>query len=430
MVINLLGIWIMNKKKLRKNYTLLIVLACTLNVFLLIIWFSFKAFPILYKIDELENKINNVELAKEYATFEELEQNIEKISNDYSLVFVIEDKTGNDITKTEIKTDISLFYKMVLVNNEPYILKAYSNQSISLASIFLQLFIFEIIVVVLILLGIFFFTKQTVFKPIEKIINDIKNYKFGQKPSQSIKKNEFGVIKNEFVKLTHELDEEKKEQTRIIANINHDIKTPLTSIIGYSDLLLDNKLDKDEEQKYIHKINEKAMHIKDILATFDDYLVNHEKVTLKKDIIQVKDLVNVLYNDYKIELENKDIEFEIVTKIEDEFLNIDILKFKRIFANLITNSIRFLSENGVITIEIFEKGNQIYFKVKDNGPGVDKSIINKIFDPLFTTDSSRKISGLGLSICKEFIEMHKGKIKAYNDNGFVIEFNIPKYEVK
>lgn len=420
----------MNKKKLRKNYTLLIVLACTLNVFLLIVWFGFKAVPILYKIDELENKVNNIELSKEYDTFEELEKNIEKISKDYSLSFIIEDKTGTNITKTKIKTDISLFYKMVLVNNEPYILKSYSNQSISLTSIFLQLFIFEIIVVILILFGIFIFTKQTVFKPIEKIVNDIKNYKFGQKPSKSIKKNEFGLIKNEFVKLVNEIDEEKKEQTRIIANINHDIKTPLTSIIGYSDLLLDNKLDKDEEKKYIHKINEKAMHIKDILSTFDDYLASHEKVTLKKDIIQVKDLVSVLYDDYKIELENKNIKFEINTKIDNEYLNIDILKFKRIFANLITNSIRFLDNNGIITILIFEKDEMICFKVKDNGPGVEKDIITKIFDPLFTTDSSRKISGLGLSICKEFIEMHNGKIKAYNDNGLVIEFNIPKYIVK
>ena len=105
-------------------------------------------------------------------------------------------------------------------------------------------------------------------------------------------------------------------------------------------------------------------------------------------------------------------------------------KFKRIFANLITNSIRFLDNNGIITILIFEKDDMICFKVKDNGPGVAKDIITKIFDPLFTTDSSRKISGLGLSICKEFIEMHNGKIKAYNDNGLVIEFNIPKYIVK
>ena len=68
--------------------------------------------------------------------------------------------------------------------------------------------------------------------------------------------------------------------------------------------------------------------------------------------------------------------------------------------------------------------------VSDNGKGVDENILDKIFDPLFTTDNSRKISGLGLSICREFVEMHGGTIKAYNNLGLTIEFTIPKEQTK
>ena len=81
---------------------------------------------------------------------------------------------------------------------------------------------------------------------------------------------------------------------------------------------------------------------------------------------------------------------------------------------------------GFDEIDISDDDNDYKFKVSDNGPGVDENIINKIFDPLFTTDSSRKISGLGLSICKEFVEMHNGQIEAHNDNGLIIDFTIPK----
>lgn len=99
---------------------------------------------------------------------------------------------------------------------------------------------------------------------------------------------------------------------------------------------------------------------------------------------------------------------------------------KRVISNMVSNSTRYLKNGGKIMIDISEEGKFYKFVIKDNGPGVNEKIINKIFDPLFTTDSSRKISGLGLSICKEFIEMHGGTLKAYNDEGLVLEFILPK----
>ena len=93
---------------------------------------------------------------------------------------------------------------------------------------------------------------------------------------------------------------------------------------------------------------------------------------------------------------------------------------------MISNSTRYLKNGGEIKIDITQEDNNVKFIVRDNGPGVKEDIISKIFDPLFTTDSSRKISGLGLSICKEFIEMHGGTLKAYNDEGLVLEFILPK----
>ena len=190
-------------------------------------------------------------------------------------------------------------------------------------------------------------------------------------------------------------------------------------------MLKDQELS-DESQKYNEKIYDKAINIKDILSTFDDYLLNYEKMELKKTKVLIKDLVDALNDDYKIELMNNNIEFSVGTNVYEEAINIDVLKMKRVFANMIQNSTRYLKSGGLIKIEILNDKDNYLFKVIDNGPGVDKKIIKKIFDPLFTTDSSRKISGLGLSICKEFIEMHEGKIKAYNDNGLTIEFTIPK----
>ncbi len=178
-------------------------------------------------------------------------------------------------------------------------------------------------------------------------------------------------------------------------------------------------------KEYNDIINTKAIHVKNILSDFDDYLINRSNSVLKIDKIFVKDIVKFLNDDYKADLKNDNIELIIKSKCTNEYINVDILKLKRIFGNIIQNSTRYLNENGIINISITKDNKYFYFKISDNGPGVSDDIIDKIFDPLFTTDKSRKISGLGLSICKEFVLKMGGNIKAYNNNGLTIEFTIP-----
>lgn len=419
----------MINRKSRKKFTLVILIASLANILIIFLWSYLKVNTILPKINNIKEELTKNEIKRNYENIEELKTDIKRIEKKYNIVFSLEDNLGKEIIIKEEKErlEFTILSEIIEVNNQSYLIHAYFTGKVSLTRTFIELLAFEIIIITLILILIYLFTRQTIFKPVEKIINDIRNYKFGNKPTRNTINNEFDLIQNEFVNLTDLLDDEKKEQTRIIASISHDIKTPLTSIIGYSDLLRDENLTKEEIQKYNEKINSKALHIKEILNSFDDYLVNQDNITLKMDIITIEDLIRDLNNDYKIELMNKNIDFNIETNIENKYIKIDVLKIKRVFSNIISNSVRFLDENGKINIRIIEDNNNIKFLISDNGPGVDEKIINRIFEPLFTTDTSRKISGLGLSICKEFIELHKGKIKAYNNNGLTIEFTIPEY---
>ena len=187
---------------------------------------------------------------------------------------------------------------------------------------------------------------------------------------------------------------------------------------------------KEQMLKYNSKINLKAKNMKDILNNFDEYLVNNNKTTLKLETIKISDLLKQLNEDYLFDLEANNIKFITESDCSNEFIKIDISKIRRIFSNIIDNSVRYIKANGIIKVCVEEYEEYFKFIVSDNGKGVDDNIINKIFDPLFTTDNSRKISGLGLSICKEFIEMHNGSITAYNNLGLTIEFNIPKEQLK
>lgn len=411
----------MKKKSISKKILIALIFITTVNIFTLALWFLCNVEPMVNKKRYLKKEIVTKEIKDNYQSFDDLIIALDKIKKEKEITFSIEkEKIKKD------KQDLYLFSKKVFIDNEPYIVSAYFYKNMSILRLILELLVLQSILLTICMLLVFLFARDKIIKPVNKIIEAIRNYKFGKKPEAVPFENEFALIQNEFVALVDSLEEEKKEQNRIIASISHDIKTPLTSIIGYSDLIEEDNLTKEEIKKYNQKIYGKALHLKNVLATFDDYLINQKGQKLKLTAIKIKDLVEEIEKDYKLELMNNGVELVIKTNIEKEIIKLDIVKFKRIISNLISNSMRYLNENGCILIEITSDKDNFFFHFKDNGQGVDEKIIDKIFEPLFTTDNSRKISGLGLSICKEFVLMHEGSITGYNDNGFNIDFSISK----
>ena len=418
---------IFKNHKVRRNFIITLFIIVLINVISLVTWYYLRIKPSLKNIENTKEIIINEKIAPSYSSYEDLEKNINSLTQEYDVILNIVDENNNILKDNQPqKNNLEIFSTFTKVDNKLYIINGYFSKKINPVNIILSLISFQIIIVAILMISAYIFTGHLILTPIENLINDIRNYKFGKKPVRNEVNNELDVIQNEFVNLVDSLEAEKKEQKRIIASISHDIKTPLTSIIGYSSLMEDN-LSKKEIKEYSNKVHEKALHIKDILTTFDDYLVNYDKQKLNLAVISIKDIIHSLNEDYKIELNNKNIEFNITTNCEKAKINIDVLKIKRVFSNIISNSTKFVPKKGIININILKKNNFIEFTIADNGPGVDEKIIDKLFDPFFTTDSSRKISGLGLSICKEFIEVHNGTIKAYNDNGLTIKFQLPIY---
>ena len=412
----------MKTKPLNIRVILFFILLAIINIILIFGWLNIKITPSLSKIDEFKVSVSN-ELRKDYSNIDELINNLDEYSKEKDINYNLVDSKDKVIKDSE--KGLSFFTSFIEVDNELYYIEFTSNNIKDINNLIKEASVFQIIVFLIIYLFVFIAARLTIIKPTEGIINDIKNYKFGKKIERKPIRGELGLIQNEFVSLTERLDLEKKEQHRIISSISHDIKTPLTSIIGYGDLIKEED-DLKVIKKHNNKITDKALNIKEILSTFDDYLVNYENAPLKLNKFIISDLVDKINNDYKLDLENNNIKLEVITKLNDEVIYIDGLKLKRIFSNLISNSIRYITSNGKITIEILKDDKDYIFKIKDNGKGVDKAILEKLFDPFYTTDKSRKISGLGLSICKEFVELHGGNIKAKNlKKGFEIEFTIP-----
>ena len=160
----------------------------------------------------------------------------------------------------------------------------------------------EIIIITIFLTFLSILLYQSMIKPIIYLQKDIENYKFGIKPIKSSRRDEIGWLKNNFFELTEKLDKEKQNQNRIIASISHDIKTPLTSILGYSERLQNKNMPEERKDRYIDIIYSKAQDIKSLMYEFDEYLGNNLDNSINKENIYVKDLCDLIIKEYKDEL--------------------------------------------------------------------------------------------------------------------------------
>lgn len=406
-----------------KNATLLLVCSIFILNFILIGGY-FKYFLIPQLSNAIENNNEQlhqdmIDVVTEIAETNNLNNTLESYVKNRNLSILVENTRNEtiynnnpDIWKKGSVYYVTTFFQM---DNDIYLIKIYRQTDAEDIPALNNFIIFEIIVILVIVLIIFETTNQRIISPIEKLQKSIKNYKFGIKPSRTNGHTEVDIIQNNFVDLVDALESEKEKQNRIIASISHDIKTPLTAIMGYSDRLLNAKLDKDKKQDYILKIHNKAITLRDLTEEFDDYLSCNIKETLKREDIKVSELMKNVKEDYNEDLEEKNIKLVIETTIGDEVLHIDIAKLKRVFSNIIANSVRFTEKKGRITLKCKKIDKYIEFIISDTGKGVPEKELNNIFEPLYTSDPSRKISGLGLSICKEIVETHGGYIYARNN---------------
>ncbi|AOT72881.1 hypothetical protein Gferi_26990 [Geosporobacter ferrireducens] len=266
-------------------------------------------------------------------------------------------------------------------------------------------------------------------KPLKHLAGEIERFhKTDTTLKNSERSDEIGSLERSFFHMTEELRAEKENQSHIIASISHDIKTPLTSIMGFSERLIKKDLDKDKQATYLKSIYRQSKNIEAIVDEFDEYLSfsMNSVNTLQK--LSVSFVCESLKDEYSEICENQGVVLELQNQcLPGSSVNIDVVKMRRVFANLIGNSMRHNEIEGLEIRVAFENiADDVQITVSDNGKGVPEPELAHIFEPFFTSDKSRKMSGLGLSICSQIIKSHGGDIKAMNiQGGFSVIIHIP-----
>lgn len=224
--------------------------------------------------------------------------------------------------------------------------------------------------------------------------------------------------------LKEKIEKDKKRENlknELITNVSHDLRTPLTSLIGYLTLIDDKKTIEENKNQYIKTALKKSERLKFLLEDLFEYSkLESKEITIDKEEVNVVEIINQCIGEHEVEAKNKKMKFIKDYICNELFLNIDANKIARAFENIIINAIKYGDEASEIIIQTFESGENIKFVFKNKVKNSKVSNINRIFDRFYRGDESRnsKISGsgLGLAIVKSIIELHNGDVKAEFNN--------------
>lgn len=243
---------------------------------------------------------------------------------------------------------------------------------------------------------------------------------------------------------TKQLQSMEESRRRLLANISHDLRTPVTSVLGHVELLLEEIAESPEQQRtYLKRIYSKMIGLNRLIQDlFELAKIESSQARFQVSELSARGLVKDTYLNYVSDVKNAGFVLEYKGEILPTVLiNADRGRLDQVFANLISNAIRYMGEGGVITLScklgdkpygIYDGKGRVVFKVADNGVGIAPEHIPYIFERFYRGSQARETvgqnSGLGLAIAKEIVEAHEGCIWVDTtvDCGCTICFSLPQ----
>jgi signal transduction histidine kinase len=277
----------------------------------------------------------------------------------------------------------------------------------------------------LIFLYIYFITA----KPLTNLMKAAKEYSSGNYNYKINTKglNEFKDLSAAISYMAEEISMLDDYQKKFVANISHDFRSPLTSIKGYAEAIMDGTIPTDMQDKYLGIIVDETERLNKLTSGLLELNRFDTRSTLL-DIVSfdINQIIKKTAESFEGACRAKKITLNLVFSADETFVDADIGKIQQVLYNLIDNAIKFSHNNSQIKVSTEEKGDKLFVSIKDYGIGIPKESIKKIWDRFYKTDASRgrdkKGTGLGLTISKEIIQAHNENINVISTEGVGTEF--------
>ncbi|MCW6084425.1 HAMP domain-containing sensor histidine kinase [Clostridium sporogenes] len=289
-------------------------------------------------------------------------------------------------------------------------------------------------------IGIFIFIVTFIF-----FVNRKVNYiKFLTKQVNAIKGEGFGKtikvkgqdelaqlcssINNMSIELGEKIENEKKienSKNELITNISHDLKTPLTSLVGYLDLLNKGDIKEETKEEYIKIAYNKSLRLKELVDELFEYtkITNHN-IKIERLKYNISNLINQIVGESILDFLENNIELKLQNPYKELYYEIDVKLFTRLIENLIKNAEKYSDPNSVFQVIVEEKEKNIEISFINHCEQLQEKDLEKIFEKFYRVDRARSNdkegSGLGLSIAKQIVKLHNGDLIVEKKNKHIM----------
>ncbi|MCI8491099.1 MAG: vancomycin resistance histidine kinase VanS [Lachnospiraceae bacterium] len=290
---------------------------------------------------------------------------------------------------------------------------------------------FAILSVFLLILRIYLVSFSRYFNEInhgiDKLIEEDSN-EILLSPELSATEQKINQIKHTLKQQRLEAEAAEQRKNDLVVYLAHDLKTPLTSVIGYLTLLRDEpQISEELRQKYLSISLEKAERLEELINEFFEITrFNLQNLTLSYEKVNLTRLLEQLTYEFKPIFAEKNLNYFL--EIEpDTMIRCDINKMQRVLDNLLRNAVNYSFENTTIHILAAQNTDSMHIKFINQGPTIPQEKLERIFEQFYRLDTARSSksggAGLGLAIAKEIVELHHGRITAKSSDE-IIEFHV------
>ena len=285
-----------------------------------------------------------------------------------------------------------------------------------------------VILLLLSLIILIFFT-EIVYIPLRRITYATEQYAAGNMhyEFQVESEDEIGYLAACLNYMASQIASAEDDQKKFVANVSHDFRSPLTSIRGYLEAMIDGTIPPEIHEKYLGIVlneTERLTKLTNSLLTLNN--LNTKGILLDRTDFNINKVIRNTAASFEGTCLKKTIAIELILTGDEMYVNADIGKIQQVLYNLIDNAIKFSHSDSVIKVETSVKKSKLFISVKDTGIGIPKDDLKLIWDRFYKSDLSRgrdkKGTGLGLSIVKEIINCHGEHINVISTEGVGSEF--------
>ena len=300
---------------------------------------------------------------------------------------------------------------------------------------YIDIIIICLCIVLIVIAAVFFFLYYQTASPLRRMLKVARKYADGQidYPIGQFPRGDYEELASAIQFLGERMNSLSDYQRNFIANVSHDFRSPLTSIKGYTEALADGTIPQEMQEKYFHIILFEVERLTKLtIELLELSRLDGNDFALKQEPFDINLTIRNATAPFEQRCMEKTISIELIFNQMELFVYGDHAKIELVLQNLLDNAIKFSPSNSVIEIHTYEQNHKVFVSVKDNGIGIPKENISKIWNRFYKTDLSRGKdktgTGLGLSIVKEIIEAHGENINAISTEGVGTEFifSLPK----